>query len=100
MKRYSFLAGLVVITMTAGMTIAASGNASVGAVYTMSNAPGGNQVLVFDRHADGTLAAAGAFGTGGAGTGGGLGNQGAVVLNEDREWLLAVNAAPDAKRTR
>jgi hypothetical protein len=41
-----------------------------GAVYTMSNDPAGNKVLVFDRAADGRLTFGGAFSTGGLGTGG------------------------------
>src|SRR5262249_30025697 len=56
-------------------------------------APAGNQILVFDRAVDGTLSAAGHVATGGAGTGGGLGNQGALTLSDDGRWLLAVNAA-------
>jgi 6-phosphogluconolactonase (cycloisomerase 2 family) len=39
------------------------------------------------------LTAAGAVATGGAGTGGGLGNQSGVTLSDDGRWLLAVNAA-------
>ena len=96
MRRYSFLAGLTVIALATSITVAASGNPIVGAVYTMSNAPGGNQMLLFDRHADGTLTPGGVVATGGTGTGGGLGNQGAVVLNEDCEWLLAVNAGSNS----
>jgi 6-phosphogluconolactonase len=64
----------------------------VGAVYTMSNAADGNAVLIFDRSFDGRLRAAGAVPTGGTGSGGGLGNQGGVVLSDDERWLLAVNA--------
>lgn len=41
-----------------------------GAVYTMTNDPAGNKVLVFDRAADGRLTFRGAFSTGGLGTGG------------------------------
>ncbi len=66
-----------------------------GAVYVMSNASTGNEVLVFDRLADGRLVPAGAVATGGIGTGGGLGNQGALVLTDEERWLLAVNAASD-----
>jgi 6-phosphogluconolactonase len=64
-----------------------------GAVYTSSNAPAGNQILIFDRAVDGTLTAASTVATGGAGTGGGLGNQSALTLSADGRWLLAVNAA-------
>jgi 6-phosphogluconolactonase len=64
---------------------------SVGAVYVMSNAPAGNEVVVFDRAADGTLTPAGSYATGGYGTGGGLGNQGGVT--QYGRWLFTVNAA-------
>lgn len=63
-----------------------------GAVYTMTNGAAGNAVLVFDRHGDGRLTAAGQVATGGNGTGAGLGNQGGVVLSGNERWLLAVNA--------
>ena len=43
---------------------------TVGAVYTMTNDPAGNAVLVFNRAEDGTLTAGGTFSTGGLGTGG------------------------------
>jgi len=64
----------------------------VGAVFTMNNAVAGNAVLVFQRSANGTLTAAGSVPTGGLGAGTGLGNQGAVVLSENRRWLFVVNA--------
>ena len=70
--------------------------AEVGAVYTLSNARGGNAVLVYPRTARGELAAPVAVPTGGAGTGGGLGNQGAVFLTQNEKWLLAVNAGSDS----
>lgn len=63
-----------------------------GAVYTATNSPSGNAVLVFNKDADGNFAPPIAFPTGGAGTGSGLSNQGGVVLSENHQWLLAVNA--------
>ena len=51
-----------------------------GELYTVTNSPAGNAVKVFDRAGNGSLTAAGEFATGGSGTGGGLGNQSAVVL--------------------
>jgi 6-phosphogluconolactonase (cycloisomerase 2 family) len=65
---------------------------SPGAVYTMTNSEQGNEVLVFDRSADGSLSPARAFETDGIGTGGGLGNQGGVLLTSDNQWLYVVNA--------
>jgi len=68
---------------------------SPGAVYTMTNASVGNQVLVFDRSTDGSLSPAGEFGTFGLGTGDGLGNQGGIILSPDNQWLYVVNAGSD-----
>ena len=62
------------------------------AVYTITNQVSGNAVAVFARAADGTLAPAGTFATGGTGTGAGLGSQGAVTLSDDGRLLFAVNA--------
>lgn len=67
-----------------------------GAVYTMTNSSSSpNEVVAFDRHADGSLELSGSFPTGGFGSGAGLGNQGGVVLSDDGRWLLAVNAGSD-----
>ena len=63
-------------------------------VYTMSNASSGNAVLAFEQRGD-TLVPAGSFPTQGVGSGGGLGNQGAIVLSDDGETLFAVNAGSD-----
>jgi 6-phosphogluconolactonase (cycloisomerase 2 family) len=67
-----------------------------GAVYTMTNAVGGNEILVFDRGADGRVTPAGSYGTGGLGAGAGLGNQGGLVLSDDDRWLLVVNAGSNS----
>jgi 6-phosphogluconolactonase (cycloisomerase 2 family) len=64
-------------------------------MYLMSNGSSGNEVIVFDRSADGTLAPAGTYATGGTGTGGGLGNQASVVLTRDYRYLYVVNAGSD-----
>lgn len=69
-----------------------SGSAVTGAVYTMTNAMGNNEVLVFPRFANGMVGDPTAVATGGAGNGGGLGSQGAVILSDNGRWLLAVNA--------
>jgi 6-phosphogluconolactonase (cycloisomerase 2 family) len=50
----------------------------------------GNAILEFRQHGD-TLVPAGSFPTGGTGSGGGLGNQGALALSNDGEALLVVN---------
>lgn len=64
----------------------------VGAAYTMTNAADGNEVVIYDRLADGTLRYVRSMETGGEGSGDGLGNQGGVVLSDDGRWLLVVNA--------
>jgi 6-phosphogluconolactonase (cycloisomerase 2 family) len=70
--------------------------ADAGAVYVMTNDATANSVLVYHRAADGLLAFGGSFGTGGSGTGVGLGSQGALALSEDHRFLYAVNAASDS----
>ena len=70
----------------------ASAGGAAGNVYTMTNAIGGNVVLVFDRAEDGTLMHAGSFATAGIGSGGGLGNQGGLIISDNGRWLLTVNA--------
>jgi 6-phosphogluconolactonase len=68
------------------------GPGNAGVVYASSNAMAGNQVMRFERAADGTLNAAGVIATGGTGTGAGLGSQGAVTLSTNNRWLFVVNA--------
>jgi 6-phosphogluconolactonase len=62
-------------------------------VYTLSNQVSGNAVMEYTRAADGTLSFNTSYPTGGTGTGGGLGNQYAIILGDDEgKVLLAVNA--------
>ncbi len=56
---------------------------SAGEVYSLTNSPAGNAVKAFDRGGNGSLNPDGTFATGGTGTGGGLGNQDALVLKGD-----------------
>jgi 6-phosphogluconolactonase len=67
-------------------------SAAVGAVYVLSNEASGNAVLAFPRFANGTLGAPAAYPTGGLGSGGGLGSQGALVLSDGNRWLIGVDA--------
>jgi 6-phosphogluconolactonase len=88
-----FLAIATALSVLAGAASPALAAADApGAVYIMTNASAGNAVQVFDRAADGTLAAAGMFATGGAGNGGSLHSQGALTLSEDGRFLFGVNA--------
>ena len=68
-----------------------SGKGTTGYVYTLSNQIAGNSVLAYSRSSDGMISFMAAYPTGGTGTAGGLGNQGAVILSDDNSWLLAVN---------
>ena len=73
--------------------------AAAGAVYTMTDAAGGNAVLALRRAADGSLTSRGAFPTGGAGSGitsvDPLASQYALRSSADRRFLFAVNAGSD-----
>ena len=69
---------------------------SIGKLYTMSNATTGNEVLVYDRLSDGTLAKVANIPTNGNGTGGGLGNQGALSFSKDGFFLFVVNAGSNS----
>lgn len=91
--RVSLIAVLLLSLMVSlsSPAAAASGNAN-GAVFTLTNAAAGNEVLMYNRSSDGSLAFAGAYDTGGLGSGAGLGSQTALVLTENNRWLYAVNA--------
>lgn len=60
-------------------------------VYVMTNEVSGNALLEYKRTEEGYLVLHTAYNTGGTGTGGGLGNQGAVIYTKDESALLAVN---------
>jgi 6-phosphogluconolactonase len=92
------LAGGVVAAAMAGPA-AAGAMASAGALYTQSNAPGGNAVQMFDRAADGTLSPGRSFPTGGAGLATLGGRQGAVELSDDERFVFAVNAGSNTVTT-
>ncbi len=93
----SVLAGALSVAAATGVGASASKPSSTGGVYvyTESNqtsSGGGNAVLAFRVGSGGSLTSIGSFGTGGDGTGAGLGSQGAVALADDGHALLAVNA--------
>jgi hypothetical protein len=102
------LAGVAVVAAIGVTGVAAAGGASeapVGAVYTQTNDPAGNSVVVFDRFADGTLAKREAVGTGGAGSTQSVGcgpgcpildSQNAVVVAKSGKLVFAVNAGSDS----
>ena len=64
------------------------------AVFVMTNAVGRNEVISFQRAADGSLQEGRTFATGGRGTGGvtdPLESQGSLALSQDHSFLFAVN---------
>src|SRR5215212_9533893 len=84
-----------------------------GAVFTMTNsAVRGNEIVAYERAANGSLRLLGAFATGGQGSGpaptttifgapvpataDGLGSQGSLRLSADNRFLFAVNAGSDS----
>ncbi|CAN5440491.1 hypothetical protein BH10BAC3_BH10BAC3_23580 [soil metagenome] len=70
-----------------------------GYVYTLSNQAAGNEVYVYSRTAAGMLDYATKIATGGNGSGGGLGSQGALILSPNSAWLLAVDAGSNTVST-
>jgi 6-phosphogluconolactonase len=87
----AWVAGSILLASQLPLSAHAGGE-TVGAVYTMSNAAGGNSVLMFDRMLGGRLKPAGEFSTEGYGTDGGLGNQGGLIIDPSNRWLFVVNA--------
>ena len=102
MKGYQFvhnltarllLAALFLIPILTGFAApAAAAGGNPGVLYTLSNAANGNEVLAYNRAADGALSFQSAYATGGLGSGAGLGSQGALMLSKNNRWLFAVNA--------
>ena len=68
------------------------GKGDPGFVFTSTNDPSGNEIVVYGRHADGTLQEIDRYPTDGEGTGMGLGSQNAVILDKGRQLLFVVNA--------
>jgi 6-phosphogluconolactonase (cycloisomerase 2 family) len=95
-RRAAALAAVLAPAATALAVAAPAQAAQPGAVYVLSNQVAGNAVLTYARADDGSLHLAGSVATGGLGTGGGLGSQGAVVLDRSGEHLYAVNSGSDS----
>jgi 6-phosphogluconolactonase len=94
--RLRLLIGLAPIAVAAAVAAGTASAAStvVGHVYVNDNTAGVNTIAAFDRHADGTLTPlpGSPFPAGGAGTGAGIGSQGALQITSDGNYLLAVDA--------
>lgn len=78
------------------MQPAAAAGYGTGHVFTMTNDADTNEILVFRHHRRQGLISVDNVATGGTGTGGGLGNQGGVILSKNQRWLYAVNAGSDS----
>jgi 6-phosphogluconolactonase len=69
---------------------------TAGAVYVQTNDAAGNEIIVYARAKDGSLARLGSYEAGGRGSGEPhLPSQRSVVLSDDGRWLLAANAGSD-----
>lgn len=89
-----FSAVLAISTILPAHISAETTNAA-GAVFVMTNAADKNEVIAYQRSADGSLLEGRRFSTGGRGSGGvtdPLGSQGSLALSEDHSLLFAVNA--------
>ncbi len=91
--RVLFMAAVIAIAVVPVVPATAAGGS--GAIYTISNDPSGNALVVFERAGDGTLTPTGEVATGGLGSGSGLGSQGAVALTTDGRRIAAVNPGSD-----
>lgn len=90
---FTVLAILFVAVPTVGAVPRAHAQGASGRVYIMTNDPSSNQVVVYDRAADGRLTWVANVATGGLGMKGLTGsNQGGLVLSRDAQWLFVVNA--------
>lgn len=90
---------LVPLIFAAGTNPAAADLKIAHAVYTSSNAAAGNEVLIYQRSVHGALGFVRAVGTGGLGTGAGLGSQGALAIGDNGRWLFVVNAGSNSIST-
>ena len=86
------LPALVALTGAAGNAQADHDDYNSGRVFTATNAAAGNEIVIYHRAANSSLSAAGRVATNGLGSGGGLGNQGGLLLSKNGRWLFAVNA--------
>lgn len=83
---------VAISSMTSASADASSRKQNGHFVYTESNEADNNRILIYEIKYNGSLAFKGATPSGGAGTGAGLGSQGAITLSKNHEWLFAVNA--------
>jgi 6-phosphogluconolactonase (cycloisomerase 2 family) len=88
------LAAAAGLAAFAGPARAADRPGTAGAVYTMTNSPGGNAIEAYARASDGSLTPAGTFPTGG--DGGALGSGHSIVVSRDGRVVVNVNAGSNS----
>ena len=88
------LLALGAVTVVVAAASASAASTVVGHLYVNDYTAGTNTIAAFDRHEDGTLTPlhGSPFAAGGAGTGTGIGSQGALQITSDGKYLLAVDA--------
>jgi 6-phosphogluconolactonase len=87
---------IAIAVALAAFAAPAAASADSGTVYTSTNSATANAIQTFSRAPDGSLTPGSSVATGGAGTGAGLGSQGAVALDDHTGRLFAVNAGSDS----
>lgn len=94
MSHVLFFAALAMTALLPVRSNAQTTNAA-GAVFVMTNAADQNEIIAYQRSADGSLQEGRTFPTDGRGSGGvtdPLGSQGSLTLSQDHSLLFAVNA--------
>ena len=95
MQRVSMLLALATLAVPFGANAQGNDAYNAHAVFAMTNAADGNEVIAYARTQDGSLQEVHKFSTGGRGSGGNtdpLASQGALTLSQNHSLLFAVNA--------
>jgi 6-phosphogluconolactonase len=88
---FSSLAALILVSVSTS----AQAPFTTGAVFAMTNDAANNEVVAFDRDAQGRLTLATSYATQGLGTGAALGSQDSVIMRKNGKFLVVVNAGSD-----
>lgn len=103
MFRKWFTLGIVVLISLFSALPVFADSTGPSAVYVMTNASTGNQVIAYARAVNGSLSYLGTFATGGQGSGLGLtvpidplGSQNSLLVSPNGKWLFAVNAGSNS----
>lgn len=93
------LAAALLVSSVGLPALAAPAPLRQGKIFLSTNAPAGNELLVFEQADDGPATLLARVPTQGLGTGGGLGSQGAVTLSSNGRYLFVVNAQSNSVTT-